>query len=41
MYGGNMIEVIKDGIYVLRDINMYKKKTGLEFTIETGIGIFI
>ena len=41
MHGANMIEVINDGIYVLRDINMYKKKTGLEFTVETGIGIFI
>jgi len=41
MHGGNMIEVINDGIYVLRDINMYKEKTGLEFTVETGIGIFI
>ena len=41
MYGANMIEVINDGIYVLRDISMYKEKTGLEFTIETGIGIFI
>jgi len=41
MQGGNMIEVINDGIYALRDIDMYKEKTGLEFTIETGIGIFI
>lgn len=41
MHGGNMIEVINDGIYALRDINMYKEKTGLEFTIETGIGIFV
>ena len=41
MHGANMIEVINDGIYVLRDISMYKKETGLEFTIETGIGIFI
>ena len=41
MNGANMIEVINDGIYLLKDINLYKKKTGLEFTIETGIGIFI
>jgi CRISPR-associated endonuclease/helicase Cas3 len=41
MHGANMIEVINEGIYVLRDINMYKEKTGLEFTVETGIGIFI
>ncbi|MDF2672536.1 MAG: metal dependent phosphohydrolase [Clostridiales bacterium] len=41
MYGAGKIEVINDGIYVLRDISMYKKETGLEFTIETGIGIFI
>lgn len=41
MHGANMIEVINDGIYVLKDINMYKEKTGLEFTIETGIGIFV
>jgi len=41
IHGANMIDVINDGIYVLRDINMYKKKTGLEFTLETGIGIFI
>jgi len=41
MYGANMIEVINDGIYVLRDINMYRKDTGLKYTIETGIGIFV
>lgn len=41
MQGANKIEVINDGIYILRDINMYRKDTGLEFTIETGIGIFI
>ena len=41
MFGANMIEVINDGIYVLRDINMYKKDTGLKYTTETGIGIFV
>lgn len=41
MYGANMIEVINDGIYVLRDINMYKKDIGLKYTTETGIGIFV
>lgn len=41
MQGANMIEVINEGIYVLRDINKYKKDTGLEFTFETGIGIFV
>ncbi|HZJ76629.1 MAG TPA: CRISPR-associated helicase Cas3' [Oscillospiraceae bacterium] len=41
MHGANMVEVIDDGIYVLRDINMYKKNTGLKFTTETGIGIFV
>lgn len=41
MLGTNMIEVINDGIYVLRNINMYKEKTGLEFTVETGVGIFV
>ena len=41
MHGANMIEVINDGIYVLRDINMYKETTGLEFTVETGIAIFV
>ncbi|MCB2296321.1 hypothetical protein [Clostridium tagluense] len=41
MHGANMIKVINDGIYGLRDINMYKEKTGFEFTVETGIGIFM
>lgn len=41
MHGANLIEVIDDGIYVLRDIRMYKNETGLEFTVESGIGIFI
>ncbi|SHI91513.1 CRISPR-associated endonuclease/helicase Cas3 [Geosporobacter subterraneus DSM 17957] len=41
MSGANMIDVIKEGIYVLKDINMYSEKTGLEFTVETGIGIFV
>ncbi|HPL54640.1 MAG TPA: CRISPR-associated helicase Cas3' [Bacillota bacterium] len=41
MHGAGMLEVINDGIYVLKDINIYKKETGLEFTIETGIGVFV
>lgn len=41
MNGAGMIEVINKGLYVLRDMNMYNKKTGLEFTVETGIGIFV
>lgn len=41
MYGAGMVNVIDDGIYVLKDINMYKEETGLEFTIETGMGIFV
>jgi len=41
MYGAGMLEVIDDGIYVLRDMNMYKRETGLEFVLETGIGVFV
>ncbi len=41
MHGANMIEVINEGIYVLRDKSKYNGKTGLEFTVETGVGIFI
>lgn len=41
MEGANMIEVINDGIYVLKDTNMYDKNTGLRFTVETGVAIFI
>ncbi|MDD4834133.1 MAG: CRISPR-associated helicase Cas3' [Lutispora sp.] len=41
MQGANMIEVINEGIYVLKEINKYKKDTGLEFSMETGIGIFV
>ncbi len=41
MNGAGMVEIINDGIYVLRDINMYNGKTGLEFTVESGVGIFV
>jgi hypothetical protein len=41
MFGANMIEAVNDTIYVLKDINKYSKKTGLEFTLKTGIGIFV
>lgn len=41
MQGANLIEIVDDGIYVLRDGDKYKKDTGLEFTIETGVGIFV
>jgi CRISPR-associated helicase Cas3/CRISPR-associated endonuclease Cas3-HD len=41
MNGANMIEVINKGVYVLRNMEMYKVTTGLEFTAATGIGIFI
>ncbi len=41
MYGANILELINEEIYLLRDTAKYKKETGLEFTIETGIGIFV
>jgi len=41
MFGANLLDVIKEGIYVLRDTSKYKENTGLEFTIETGVGIFV
>ncbi|NLB42502.1 MAG: CRISPR-associated helicase Cas3' [Clostridiales bacterium] len=41
MYGANMIEVINDAVYVLKDINQYSMQTGLKFTVKTGVGIFM
>lgn len=41
MNGAGLIEVVNDGIYVLRDINMYNNMMGLKFSTETGIGIFV
>jgi len=41
MNGAGLIEIIDDGIYILRDINKYNEKTGLEFNIESGVAIFV
>lgn len=41
MQGAGLIEVIDDGIYVLRDMNKYNLKTGLEFSVESGVAIFV
>lgn len=41
MNGAGKLEIINEDVYVLRDMNMYNEKTGLEFTVETGIGIFV
>ncbi|MGC7871553.1 CRISPR-associated helicase Cas3' [Desulfosporosinus sp. SYSU MS00001] len=40
MNGAGLIEIVNDGIYILRDIKKYNKKTGLEFTTESGVAIF-
>lgn len=41
MHGAGMLDVLNDGVYVLKDTNKYNRETGLEFTIETGMGIFV
>lgn len=40
MNGAGLIEIVDDGIYILRDIKKYNKKTGLEFNTESGVAIF-
>lgn len=41
MNGAGLIEIVDDGIYILRDIKKYNEKTGLEFNIESGVAIFV
>ncbi len=40
MNGAGMVEIINDGIYVLRDTSRYDEKTGLKFSVESGVAIF-
>jgi hypothetical protein len=41
MNGAGLIEIVDDGIYILRDMNKYNEKKGLEFITESGVAIFV
>ena len=41
LWESGCLEIIDDTIYILRDMNQYNNKTGLELDVETGFGLFI
>ena len=41
MNGAGLIEIINDGIFVVRDKKRYNEQTGLEFYTESGVAIFV
>jgi len=41
MNGAGLIEIINDGIFVMRDKKRYNEQTGLEFYTESGVAIFV